>query len=83
MEDRRLHQLKMLKLKSRLPQKTTVAHFELWDTQAPTPCDCILTRHTFNRGGFLMGNQALIRPTKFSGLVAWLLKQGQPGIFKF
>ena len=32
-------------------------------------------------GGFPMGNQAFIRATKFTGLVAWLLKQGQPGTF--
>ena len=28
-----------------------------------------------------MGNQTFIRATKFTGLVAQLLKQGQPGIY--
>ena len=37
--------LKMLNLKPRLPQKTTGAHLELWDTQTPTSCDSISARH--------------------------------------
>lgn len=28
-----------------------------------------------------MGNQGFIRATKFTGLVAWLLKKGQPGLY--
>ena len=31
-------------------------------------------------GGFLVGNEGFIRATPFTDLVAWFLKQGQPGI---
>ena len=71
--------LKMLN--ASLPQKNTSAH--LWDSQAPTKWDLISTRNAFNRRGFpkAIGNQAFIRASEFAGLVARLLKNGQPGFF--
>ena len=58
--------LKMLK--PRIPQqRTTGTHLELWDTQAPTPWDCIPIQCALIIGGFPMGNQAFIRTTKFTG----------------
>ena len=65
-------------------KQTTGAHLELWDTQAPTPCNCISARPALIVWGFPMGNQAFIRATKFAGLVSLLLKKGTAwNFFKF
>ena len=51
--------LKMLK-----PQAHTV---ELWDTQAPTPCDSVSAQRAFNRRGFPNGQPSIYQGNQIYG----------------
>lgn len=73
----------------KLLRASTGTRLELWDTQLQR--HVIASQHGVHRrggggggGGFLMGKQGFIRAIKFTGSVARLLKEGQPGfLFKF